>query len=197
MRCHRASRWAVVPALVVLPLSACGSHDTVSTSIDRCSAHSLRTTTSSHAAHFSGITLQVPPGWYSVKACFATAAGNYPIGYVTTQRPGPQCHAIAGGGSCGPPIDELGDHDVLVIVDEAGRSFVPPAVHTTTIDGRPASLPDSASPARNTSGGSYEMTAQIRQRNRNVLVISAYLRSDDPATEHTVLQMMRSVRLSG
>ena len=160
-----ASRWLglrlwLAPVLAIfvaqIVLSGCADHSRPTA--DKCSRQAKRAT-AGQRVDWDGVQFDVPVGWYPVSVCFATAAPP-PVGYLTTQPPHAQCSRISDtAGRCGPPVDELGDDDVLVMGTQMPISKIRP---NSVVAGRPARVTTSAAEAFPGATGSSRLTSRSR-----------------------------------
>jgi hypothetical protein len=91
---------------------------------------------------FGGFTLRFPGTWHAVKPTFLTATLFAPIGWVTTEDPGPQCTPDSGTGHirCHAPIARLDDGGVLVSLTKSGGPQIGEFHANSTFAGLPAQL---------------------------------------------------------
>ncbi len=187
-RCLGLRSW-LVPVLAIfvaqLALSGCGDHS--GPAADKCSRHA-KPASAGRRVNWDGVQLDVPVGWYPVSVCFATAAPP-PVGYLTTQTPRAQCSRISDtAGRCGPPIDQLGDSDVLVVGTQTLLEKIRP---NTVVAGRPARVTTSSDEAF--PGAAQVVHADILLPHHQVLRITAYLGRS--ASAERVLATIKGARL--
>jgi hypothetical protein len=139
--------------------------------------------------NWTGVQFEVPVGWYDVPVCFMTGSTAPPIGYLTTQPPHAQCD----DSHCGPPIDEVGASDVLVMALQSSTSLVRPIRPDTTVAGRPAQL--RTSPGENQFGADQILEEDVLLPHHQVLLVTAYLGTAASPERQRFLAMIRNARL--
>jgi hypothetical protein len=179
-----------VVLLVASMLSACGDHS--APAADRCSRQA-RPAGPRTQVNWDGVHLKVPVGWYPVSVCFSTGGTPVPVGYMTTQTPHAQCSGAADstGGRCHPPVDQLGDKDVLVFGGQTSRRLMRKLRPNTTLAGRPARV--TTSPGEGTYGESKVLNADLLFPHREVLEVTAYL--GPSASAKPIITMLEHGRL--
>jgi len=108
-----------------------------------------------------------------------------PLGFLTTEAPHAQCQAD----TCGPPVDHLGERDVLVVAEQSSRSRVARIRPNTTVAGLPAEIQTRPTGA---VGASQAVRAFVLLPHREVLEVTSYL-GPDASSKH-LLAMIRSGR---
>jgi hypothetical protein len=169
--------------LVALPLSSCGRDKQAA---DKC-AQQAKPARAGQTVTWSGIEFSVPVGWYPVRVCFHTMLAM-PVGYLTTGAPHAQCD----GNTCGPPVDHLGESDVVVMAEQSTtwdlRAMHPNAI----VAGRPAQI---RTRADGQFGASQTVEALVLLPHREVLDVTAYLGPSASAQHEQLLAMIRGGRL--
>jgi hypothetical protein len=150
-----------------LPLTSCRDDDKQTS--DKCSqlakpAHAGQSVT------WSGIKFRVPDGWYPVDVCFATGLAM-PLGYLTTEAPHAQCHA----NTCGPPVDHLGENDVLVVAEQTSASLIARVHPNATVAGYPAQIQTRTTGAL---GANRTVQTDVLLPHHEVLELTSYLGPD-------------------
>jgi hypothetical protein len=123
-----------------------------------------------------------------------TGSTTPPVGYLTTQPPHAQCARLSSSsGTCGPPIRQLGDNDVLVVADRTSTSLIKKTHPNTTVAGRPAQVTTTR------TGGQYGadqiVATDIRLSHDEVLRVTAYLGRSATAQHERVVAMVKGATL--
>jgi hypothetical protein len=130
----RVSAAIAVAVTVAVSVGCTSSRQQASTAGPRSAAEVQQAT-------FSGITLRFPATWHAVTPTFVTGALFAPIGWITSEDPGPQCtpDAVSGHIGCHAPIDTLTDGGLLVSLTESGGAPIGGDFNpNTTFAGLPA-----------------------------------------------------------
>jgi hypothetical protein len=193
-RLPRTVVFAVLALLCSLAVSGCSGHQSKAVG-DHCSRAATQATATTAPSTFDHLAMHVPVGWYPVKVCFQTGISVVPLGYMTTQPPIAQCRSNSHGEyGCGAPVDRLGDHSALVIVNELGapfETFRP----STTIAGRPAQWCVAKGWAA--GGVPADTCADILVRPGDLVRVTGYFGPNASGSKQAVRRMILGSSISG
>lgn len=186
---RRTCTACLVALLAAIALSASGcSRQSAAATSDKCSRAATPATSNTATATFGDVRIKVPKSWFATPACFITSGTSVPLGYLTTQHPIAQCRegrpGSQGHESCGDPVDQLGEQDVLVrVMQEASPTRAIPIgkIAGTRLQSRDDSSGD---------GERCVITEQLRTRHEFITIVALFGSQE----RGTVLRILRTVK---